>query len=131
MRVLSLCEVQVFAAGLTNSHCSGPCAAGYYCPSGSTSATQHECGGPGVFCPVGSAAPVPVLQGHYTSVTELLHAYLASKATHSLHARQNLLIDPDNPDGTGEGTRSTAAHSHPGPYQSSNSGPLGSLGDGG
>lgn len=42
------------------------CREGYYCPEGSTVATQRECGGPGVFCPVGSAAPTPASQGFYT-----------------------------------------------------------------
>jgi hypothetical protein len=74
-RSLSLCEVKAFAAGLTSPECSGRCAAGYYCPSGSTSPTQHECGGPEVHCPVGSTAPVPVLEGHYTSITELPHEW--------------------------------------------------------
>ena len=32
-------------SGLTTSACSGPCAAGYFCPSGSTNATAVRCGG--------------------------------------------------------------------------------------
>jgi hypothetical protein len=70
-RSLSLCEVKAYAAGLTSAECSGKCAAGYYCPPGSISPTQHECGGPDVYCPVGSHAPVAVQAGHYTSITEL------------------------------------------------------------
>ncbi|ETP31356.1 hypothetical protein F442_19775 [Phytophthora nicotianae P10297] len=52
----------------TRSTCSGPCAAGYYCPSGSTTPTQHECGSPAVYCPESSAKPWQVLEGYYTSL---------------------------------------------------------------
>jgi hypothetical protein len=52
--------------GLSTSWCSGYCTAGYYCPEGSTSATQVECGGPDVFCPPGSAIPQNVDIGYYT-----------------------------------------------------------------
>lgn len=38
-------HVGVYGAskGLTSSLCSGPCAAGHYCPEGSVNATQHRC----------------------------------------------------------------------------------------
>ncbi|GMF50831.1 unnamed protein product [Phytophthora fragariaefolia] len=52
--------------GLGSAACSGPCLAGYYCPRGSTSATQLTCGGVDVFCPTGSAFPTQVSPGHYT-----------------------------------------------------------------
>ncbi|CAN0109884.1 unnamed protein product, partial [Ectocarpus fasciculatus] len=69
--------------GLRTSHCSETCEPsanvlphpacvynfckeGYYCPSGSSSATQQECGGAAMFCPVGSEEPTPVYPGHYT-----------------------------------------------------------------
>lgn len=43
--------------GMTSPQCTGECYAGFYCPSGSVSPTQFECGGPEVFCPSGSAWP--------------------------------------------------------------------------
>lgn len=46
--------------------CNGPCAAGFYCPRGSTSNQQHSCGSPAVFCPVNSSSPTPVDGGHYS-----------------------------------------------------------------
>ncbi|RLN87726.1 hypothetical protein BBJ28_00020060, partial [Nothophytophthora sp. Chile5] len=52
----------------TRPTCSGPCAAGYYCPVGSTTATQHECGAAALYCPEGSAKPWSVTQGYYTSL---------------------------------------------------------------
>ncbi|KAG3078989.1 hypothetical protein PI125_g20831 [Phytophthora idaei] len=52
----------------TRPTCSGPCAAGYYCPPGSTTPIQHECGSAAVYCPVGSAKPWQVLEGYYTSL---------------------------------------------------------------
>lgn len=55
------------SSGETNARCSGACAAGFYCPSGSASSTQNECGAASVFCPSGSAAPVAVSNGFYTS----------------------------------------------------------------
>jgi hypothetical protein len=63
-----LCPAGAFgnATGLSSAACSGPCAAGYYCPRGSTSATQAPCGGASVFCPPGSALPTQVDPGHYT-----------------------------------------------------------------
>jgi len=42
------------------------CAPGYFCPPGSSSPTQHVCGGSHVFCPRGSASPTPVQTGFYT-----------------------------------------------------------------
>ena len=50
-------------AGLGTADCSGPCARGHYCPDGSTSPTQHECGGSHVFCPEASPAPLRTLDG--------------------------------------------------------------------
>lgn len=51
---------------LNTSTCSGLCAPGYYCPSGTVDAHQHPCGGSDVYCPAGSAAPIPVSVGHYS-----------------------------------------------------------------
>ena len=47
------------------STCNGTCAAGFYCPDGSTAATARACGGATVYCPAGSAAPRPVPAGYY------------------------------------------------------------------
>jgi protocatechuate 3,4-dioxygenase beta subunit len=49
-----------------SNYCSGKCQAGYYCPAGSTSPTQRECGGIDVFCPEGSGAPTPASSGRHT-----------------------------------------------------------------
>ncbi len=46
--------------------CDGPCHAGYYCPWGSTSPQENECGGPDRFCPEKSGAPQPVRTGFYS-----------------------------------------------------------------
>eukprot|EP00947_MAST-08B_sp_MAST-8B-sp1_P002249 g2249.t1 len=73
------------AAGLTDPNCSGPCGQGFACPEGSTSpdaktgvcqagyycatgssTTESPCGGADVYCPRGSAAPLPVQQGYYS-----------------------------------------------------------------
>ena len=53
-------------SGLFTEQCSGLCAAGYYCPIGSTSNTQFPCGGDDVYCPEGSSEPIPVSSGYYT-----------------------------------------------------------------
>jgi hypothetical protein len=76
------------STGSTSRHCSGNCepgqafnasgavareckqtgcSAGFFCPSGSTSATQRLCGGAHLFCPPFSALPVPVTEGYYTT----------------------------------------------------------------
>ncbi|KAH8056628.1 hypothetical protein JL722_7467 [Aureococcus anophagefferens] len=41
------------------SACNGTCAAGFYCPDGSTAATARACGGATVYCPAGSARRGP------------------------------------------------------------------------
>ncbi|KAG5176571.1 hypothetical protein JKP88DRAFT_242363 [Tribonema minus] len=57
--------------GLTSPQCSASgasaCVAGYFCPRGSHSAKQEECGGDGVYCPAGSAAPLPVGAGWHST----------------------------------------------------------------
>eukprot|EP01029_Cantina_marsupialis_P013730 TRINITY_DN303_c0_g1_i2.p1 TRINITY_DN303_c0_g1~~TRINITY_DN303_c0_g1_i2.p1 ORF type:complete len:805 (-),score=180.21 TRINITY_DN303_c0_g1_i2:1071-3212(-) len=51
---------------LIDESCSGQCAPGYYCPEGSISSTQVECGGDNVFCPTGSSAPTSVKDGYFS-----------------------------------------------------------------
>lgn len=67
--VFIVCEAGVYGAstGLAGPLCSGYCAPGYYCPEGSTSATQAACGGVSVYCPPASKAPVPATRGWYTA----------------------------------------------------------------
>mmetsp|Transcript_20176 Transcript_20176/g.71353 ORF Transcript_20176/g.71353 Transcript_20176/m.71353 type:complete len:301 (-) Transcript_20176:26-928(-) len=59
------CPAGTFGDGkfLSTAGCSGPCAAGYYCPEGTTDAFDEPCGSPAVYCPAGSAAPLPVPLG--------------------------------------------------------------------
>lgn len=47
---------------LSNKGCSGPCSAGWYCPTGSIKSNQYSCGGAKGFCPSGSGKPQVVLQ---------------------------------------------------------------------
>lgn len=54
------------SSGLTNSYCTDTCAPGYFCPAGSVSPLQQECGGVGLFCPEGSALPKAVAAGRYS-----------------------------------------------------------------
>eukprot|EP01035_Chromulina_nebulosa_P018678 gene18678-24425_t len=42
------------------------CESGYYCPEASVSVTQHECGSPNFFCPLGSVYPTTVSNGYYS-----------------------------------------------------------------
>lgn len=48
--------------------------AGYYCPTGSSSGTQFQCGSPSLFCPPGSAAPSAVQIGFYCDYGEIDYA---------------------------------------------------------
>lgn len=50
----------------TDGMCDGTCAFGHYCPEGSTTSKQIECGGSDVYCPEGSALPTLVSEGFYT-----------------------------------------------------------------
>ena len=43
------------------------CEEGYYCPLGSISSTQNECGGSAYYCPRGSSIRTPVSVGYYTT----------------------------------------------------------------
>lgn len=58
--VCSMCAGGTFGSslGLQTSSCSGACAAGYYCPPGSTNATAILCP-MGSYCAPGSSAPLP------------------------------------------------------------------------
>jgi hypothetical protein len=55
------------SSGQTNAFCSGKCAAGYYCPAASNSSTQAACGNATRYCPAGSAVPLVVDAGFYTT----------------------------------------------------------------
>ena len=37
--------------GMSDADCSGVCERGYYCPEGSTSSREEECGGEWLYCP--------------------------------------------------------------------------------
>ena len=72
--LLSVCPRGVFGntSSLSTPLCSGPCSEGYFCPSNSTSPTQHECGegvtvGASVYCPLGSGLPLLALPGEETT----------------------------------------------------------------
>jgi hypothetical protein len=52
--------------GLTAGNCSGLCRPGYYCPLGSASSEEVQCGDSNRYCPTGSFAPLPVALGYYS-----------------------------------------------------------------
>jgi hypothetical protein len=41
---VTLVRFSLFASGLGTSECSGPCPAGYFCPTGSNDPTARPCG---------------------------------------------------------------------------------------
>ncbi|KAA0172796.1 hypothetical protein FNF27_05776 [Cafeteria roenbergensis] len=56
--------------GLSSPACSGPCTAGFLCPSASTSSTAEECdvdGSGDVYCPEGTTVRRSVSTGYYSS----------------------------------------------------------------
>jgi len=60
------------------------CQPGYYCPEGSTSAQERECGGTGWYCPQGSGFPSTVSEGYYTvGLTESGTLLATSGNTHN------------------------------------------------
>ena len=74
--VATLCPAGRFGCAdrLGDPDCNGPCAAGFFCPSGSTHNQQSPCGGnasnaaaPSLFCPEGSGAPLQVGAGNYST----------------------------------------------------------------
>ena len=56
--------------GLSNPECDGNCAAGFYCPEGSSSRKQIVCP-PGSYCQEGSPSPVLCPEGTYGSIEGL------------------------------------------------------------
>ena len=65
--------------GLQTASCSGTCSPGYFCPAGSKTAVEEECGSAAVrngedptmyFCPVGSESPRKVQAGFYTACSD-------------------------------------------------------------
>lgn len=70
--IMQKCSAGLFGGtiGLNNSLCSGNCTAGYYCPSGSTSSMEFDCGNASVYCPQGSSSPQKCLDGYYTTNIE-------------------------------------------------------------
>jgi hypothetical protein len=52
---------------LRTAECNGNCSAGYFCEAGSESNLADPCGGPHVYCPSGSGAPVWVDAGFYST----------------------------------------------------------------
>mmetsp|Transcript_3555 Transcript_3555/g.5536 ORF Transcript_3555/g.5536 Transcript_3555/m.5536 type:complete len:1103 (+) Transcript_3555:128-3436(+) len=52
--------------GQVHENCTDMCAAGYYCPEGSTSPYEVQCGEPSRYCPTGSKRPIQVDEGYYT-----------------------------------------------------------------
>lgn len=76
--------------------CSGQCFAGFYCPAGSTSPSQYECGGVTQYCPPGSGRPKTVDMYHYTvgpqgTDTDTVEAELLAGSD-----RTNILEPTDN-----------------------------------
>jgi hypothetical protein len=90
--------------GLSNPNCSGQCKQGYWCSSGSTSATQNECpagyyciegstnnDGPvppikcpaGYYCPSATATPLACPEGNYCP--EGTQSINAKKGTQSIN----------------------------------------------
>lgn len=72
----SPCSVARFGStyGLSSDSCSGECSAGYYCPPGSSSSEELECGDPSLYCPAGSGRPTPVPSGFYSLAEDDVHA---------------------------------------------------------
>ena len=57
----------------SDARCNGPCTAGFFCPSGSSSSQPFACGNSSAapdaaawYCPEGSSEPLPVLQGYFS-----------------------------------------------------------------
>ena len=63
-RTCGACDATVY---FPHPQCTGECQAGYFCPTGSVSPTQRECGGEDVYCPTGSGAPIPIPTGYYST----------------------------------------------------------------
>ena len=67
--LLFTCRAGYYGAseGLSTPSCSGPCAPGFYCPTGSTSPVMRACGRDDLYCPASSVAPLKIFAGFYTA----------------------------------------------------------------
>ena len=92
-----LCPAGYFgsSAGLVSPVCSGLCAAGYYCPAGSTSATLHACGDDAVICLEGAASPLAVQTGYYSGESSRIFSMLCKgSALQRIYALYGICVKP-------------------------------------
>ena len=75
-------------SGLSTSNCSGPCAAGYYCRSGSISDRQFSCGNVTVYCPKASPTPILVEKGYYSVSEHYILTSISYAGPNSTHDSQ-------------------------------------------
>ncbi|KAK8808645.1 hypothetical protein WA158_008546 [Blastocystis sp. Blastoise] len=66
LEACALCEPGLAASEIASLYCVEYCAEGYYCPRGSTSIHDKECGSVDVYCPKQSGYPIEVSSGCYT-----------------------------------------------------------------
>eukprot|EP01041_Mallomonas_annulata_P008856 gene8856-18351_t len=92
--------------GSVNSSCTGVCRAGYYCPAGSTKATERECGHTSLFCPIGSAFPIMVTPGYFTTGSDNISHSITSSST--MTTKELWYFDPN--------TRTSQSICEPGHY---------------
>ena len=85
------------------------CAEGYYCPLGSVSQFQFECGGKDVYCKRGSGSPEHSSAGRYT-VNTPTDSFTGQNNTVNGFINENYAVNTGNlfgNDGLGESTRTT------------------------
>lgn len=77
--------------GLDEPFCSGGCAPGYYCPTGSSSAFEVRCGDANRYCPANSSRPLWVSDGYYSIGNNVSTRYDQRPAPPGSYATQGLL----------------------------------------
>jgi hypothetical protein len=87
-----------------SSACSGLCSPGFYCPEGSTSPEEVQCGDPTRYCPEGSSHPFPVAPGHFSIGGNVSTRFGQQIASRGFYALNGLLFTcPAGRYGTAEG----------------------------
>ena len=89
------CSAGTFASGYgaSSASCDGPCSAGYYCYSGSTSPYQYLCT-PGLYSYSGSSSCSPCAPGTYGSNYGMTNSSCSGPAPLATRARRGPSMPP-------------------------------------
>ena len=87
--ISSSCNKECFESGCDVSYCEE----GYYCPEGSISIRERECGDVSVYCPTGSSQPITVSTGYYTVSYNGNDEYINTRIAQKICEKGHFCVD--------------------------------------